>query len=102
MPNSPEATLAAIQQKIRQLADSRDDEHRRRIALQNEVDALKAELNDCRSRLDLAMKDVEYLSLSHRLADNPQALAEARHTIGSLIRKVDAAIRLVKNDPADS
>lgn len=99
MPNSPEATLAEIQQKIRYLAESRDNEYRLRLEAQKEADDLRADLVECRKQLDLARRDAQYLALSHHLADNPDAVAKARHIIGNLISKVDSAIRLVKNDP---
>lgn len=101
MPDNPSATLAAVMQKIEQLADSRDDALKRCDALEKEIAALRLDLQNCRKDLHQARLDAQFLSLSHKLADSPQALAEARHIIGGLIRKVDAAIALVKNDPAD-
>lgn len=101
MPNDPAASLAAVQQKIERLADSRDKALSRCDNLEKEIVALKADLKSCREELQQARLDAQYLALSHKLADSPQALADARHIIGSLIRKVDAAIALIKNDPSD-
>lgn len=101
MPNDRVASLAAIQQKIQQLVDSRDNALSRCNDLEKEIAALKKDLQSCRDELKQAQLDAQYLSLSHKLADSPQALADARHIIGGLIRKVDAAIALIKNDPAD-
>lgn len=101
MPNNPAEILSAVQQKIELLADSRNAALERCKNLEIEIANLTAELKSCKDELQKARLDAEYLSLSHKLADSPQALADARHIIGGMIRKVDAAIALIKNDPAD-
>ena len=45
-----------------------------------------------------ANKEIEFLKLSHRLAQSPEALVEARQKIASLIRNIDICIRLIADD----
>ncbi len=102
MANSPAANMAEIFQKINRLATQRDDAIARCARLEDKIADLQAELKDTGKRLEKALLDVEFLTVSHRLADTPEALADTRKLIEGLIRKVDSAIRLVKNDPADA
>lgn len=101
MPDSPSVVLADIQKKIAALAESRDRAEEQCRRLRTDIDGLKAELSDRDARLQKAMLEIEFLTLSHKLADSPDALAEARRKIAGLIRKVDAAISLVKSDLAN-
>lgn len=100
MPNSIANNLTAIQQKIELLANSRDDALRQCALLQEENFALKRDLQSCREELHKTRLDAKYLEVSHKLADSPDALVRARHILGTLIKKVDSAINLIKNDPA--
>ncbi|MDE6271890.1 MAG: hypothetical protein K2M31_02655 [Muribaculaceae bacterium] len=101
MPDSPSALIAGIQQKIARLAEKRDEAQAKCYALEARIEALEADLAERDSQLQQANLEIEFLTLSHRLADSPQALANARKTISRIIRKVDAAIALIKSDPAD-
>ena len=94
MPTPTVAILAEIHSRICGIAAKRD-------AAEARIRSLETELADTKAELHKARLDAEYLTLSHRLADSPEALLTARHLLASLIRKVDSAINLVKNDPAD-
>lgn len=48
--------------------------------------------------IDKLNKEIEFLSLSHRLANTPEALVSARAKISALIRTIDSCIRLIKED----
>lgn len=68
---------------------------------------LKAQLSDTLSLLDetrterdRALLDVEFLTVSHRLADSPEAIRSARIRISRMIRTLDKCITLLKDDPA--
>ncbi len=68
---------------------------------------LKAQLSDTLSLLDetrterdRALLDVEFLTVSHRLADSPEAIRSARTRISRMIRTLDKCITLLKDDPA--
>lgn len=101
MPDSPMAVMAGIQQKIALLAQQRDNAFAKCRILADRIEALESALAERDRQLRQANLEIEFLTLSHRLADTPQALADARKEISKLIRKVDAAIALVKTDPAD-
>lgn len=45
---------------------------------------------------DKALLDVEYLSVSHKLADNPDTLADTRRIIAGLIKNIDRCIAMLK------
>ncbi len=102
MPTHPQTYLTEIREKIERLAAERDEARARTAQLEERVSDLETELEETRARLHKASLDVEFLTVSHRLADNPDALVTARRTIASLIRKVDSAINLLKNDPAEA
>lgn len=94
--------LAEIRQKIETLAADRDAALQRISTLEDQISDLQAELETTRNDLHRARLDVEFLTVSHRLADTPEAVVTARKIISGLIRKVDSAINLVKNDPAET
>ena len=94
------AMLAGIDDRISRITARRDAAAARIAALEKRIADLQADLDNTRKELHQAHLDVEFLTLSHRLADSPDALAAARKTIASLIRKVDVAISMLKNDPA--
>ncbi|MCH5227412.1 MAG: hypothetical protein J1F16_06325 [Muribaculaceae bacterium] len=74
----------SLMQRIKELEDSN-----RLLSIQH--------LNDVKE-LEKAQKEIEFLSLSHRLAASPEALVEARNKVSSLIRTIDSCIRLIKED----
>ena len=98
MDSSVAKELQALTHKVEALAAQRD----------NALDRLKEaneEIADLRHQLDKALQDlhrkdldVEFLTLSHKLADTPQALADARATVKGMIARVDKAIALLKED----
>lgn len=101
MSDSPSALIAGIQQKIARLAEKRDKAEIKCHDLEARIEALEADLAERDRQLRKANLEIEFLTLSHRLAASPQALADARKTVARIIRKVDAAIALIKSDPAD-
>lgn len=101
MPESPSALIAGIQQKIALLAAKRDEAESKCRELMRRIEGLESDIAEKEQALRQAHQEIEFLTLSHRLADSPAALAEARKTLARLIRKVDAAIALIKSDPAD-
>ncbi|MBD5370716.1 MAG: hypothetical protein HDR80_06160 [Bacteroides sp.] len=101
MQNSTADISASVLEKVRELARQRDRALTEADELRRDNDNLRRDIEELRKELHAARLDVEFLTVSHRLADNPQALADARRLMASLIRKVDAAISLVRTDPAD-
>lgn len=101
MQESDVETISQIRQKIEQLAAQRDAYRKDNEQLMTEITTLRADLEKCQEELKHSRIEAEYLSLSHKLADSPEALANARKIISGLIRRVDAAISLIKKDPAE-
>lgn len=90
--------LQQISRQIETLAAQRDEARKAlKMALERAAD-LEAELELSREELHKQELDVEFLSLSHKLADTPQKLAEARATVRRMIAGVDRAIALLKDD----
>lgn len=63
-----------------------------------ELERLKTELEDCKHQLDLAKMEVDFLTVSHRLADDPNHLISARRRLQRLIAKIDRCVSLLKDD----
>ena len=55
---------------------------------------LQYQLRQTQSELEQSRRDAEFLTLSHRLAESPAALVQAR----KMIRRVDKAISLAGDD----
>lgn len=60
-----------------------ENEELRRAAQQADADRQRAEL------------DVEFLRVSHRLADNPDSIIETRRHIAKLIRNIDRCLEML-------
>lgn len=101
MSDSPTIMLSEIQQKIARLAASRDEAIERSRMMSVEMEQLRTDLAEREKELQNARLEIEFLTISHKLADNPQAVADARRRISTMIRRLDAAIALIKSDPAD-
>ena len=98
MESSVANELAALRRMLEELAAQRDEARRSLKVSQEEVADLKRELERVRGELHSSKLDIEYLTLSHKLADSPQALAEARTTVKKLLAGVNKAIALLKAD----
>lgn len=90
--------MATLIPKIQTLASQRDDAVSLLKESMKETDRLRLELEAARRELQQSRIEAEYLSLSHKLAADPQALADARATVRKMIAKVDKAIRLLEED----
>lgn len=63
-------------------------------------EALELELQRSRQEADRLRRERDFLTVSRRLADNPDALIAARRHISRLIRRLDASITRLEEDPA--
>lgn len=66
--------------------------------LENENENLRSELEDTRKELAKSMTDVEFLTMSHRLADSPDSIIATRRHIARLIRTIDNCISMLKEE----
>ena len=62
------------------------------------MDDLKGQLEECREQLREARMEVDFLTVSHRLADSPANLISARRRLQRLIAKIDRCVSLLKDD----
>lgn len=92
------SSIHALSKKIDGLLDAQKKLQERVFDLEKINKELKEQHEEDSKIIDKAKKDIEFLVLSHRLADSPETLVEARNTISKLIRTVDSCIRLINED----
>lgn len=68
------------------------------VRLEKENEDLRTQLSETRAELDNTRKDVEFLTMSHRLADSPDSVISARRRIARLIRTIDNCISMLKEE----
>lgn len=98
MESSLTAELREMSRKIETLAAQRDEAAAALERAKSETDDLRRELAEMRQQLHARDLDIEYLTLSRRLAETPAALADARETVRHLLARVENAISLLKDD----
>ena len=91
-------SLQVLSGRIDKLLDKQNE-------LQEVIDKLEAVNKELKKQheadllsLENAKKEIEFLSLSHRLASTPEALISARNNISRLIRTIDNCIRMINED----
>ncbi len=87
-----------LRQKALALAAERDNASAEMERLTRENEALKEQLAECRHDLQTAKMEVDFLTISHRLADSPENLISARRRLQRLIAKIDRCVSLLKED----
>ena len=92
------SSLNVLSKRIDSLVQTQRKLQDRIIQLENSNLELMKQHESDQLALKAAQKDIEYLSLSHRLADSPEALVKARAEIARLIRTIDSCIRLIIED----
>ena len=91
-------TLSRLSKKIDSLLEENKSLHEKVKTLEkNNKELISSHLNDT-LLLNKARKEIEFLSLSHRLAASPEALVEARNKISNLLRTIDTCIRMINED----
>lgn len=68
----------------------------RNSALEEENANLRRRTDEAEAARHRAELDVEYLRVSHRLAENPDSLVETRRHIAKLIRNIDRCLEMLK------
>ena len=98
MARSLHRVLTELRAKVEQLARQRDTAQAARDALVQEADDLKRQLEECRQELREARMEIDFLTVSHRLADSPSNIISARRRLQRLIAKIDRCVSLLKED----
>ena len=91
-------SLNALSRRINKLLQQNMNLQKQLMELENSNKELRKMHEEDMALLENAQKQIEFLSLSHRLANSPEALVEARNKISQLIRTIDSCIRLLKQD----
>lgn len=93
----------SLLQILQQLKEKQLDLQAEMEALRNRNQELEEEnrnvMRDAQEALKLrddAMLEVEYLKVSHRLAENPDSIVETRRLIAGLIKDIDRCIAMLK------
>lgn len=100
MPASLQNILDDILRKINSLEEDRKNLRQRCESLEQRNSELQRQISSLEKECDHARNDARFLTMSHRLADSPDSIVEARRFISSLIRRVDRAIALATDDPS--
>lgn len=98
MESSISIELQEISRRIEVLTAQRDEARASLEQAQDEIMGLKSLVSELQTELKKKELDVEFLTVSHKLADTPQSLADARSTLKKLIARVDRAIGMLRED----
>ncbi|MEZ3551056.1 MAG: hypothetical protein K1W02_10075 [Muribaculaceae bacterium] len=90
--------LDIVGQKVERLQTIHQGLHTRIAALEEENNNLRAELEETKKQLCNTRRDVEFLTMSYRLADSPDTIVSARRRIARLIRTIDSCISMLKEE----
>lgn len=98
MPRTLTGIIRELREKVSELAEERDSAVAESERLAEEVVRLRQQLADSSRDLDLARQEVDFLTVSHRLADSPENLVSARRRLQRLIAKIDRCVALLRED----
>lgn len=90
--------LVLLKSKIELLASQRDEALRRLADSEEGKKLLESEIKALKEKLHKSELDREFLQVSHKIADTPQALADARALVKGMIKRVDNAISFLMED----
>lgn len=90
------SVLNSLQERLDGLVATHNELLNKIRELEEENLQLKAEIKEKDLALGKAETDIEYLTMSHRLAENPDTIIAARRKIAGLIRTIDNCISMLK------
>ncbi|WP_304959254.1 hypothetical protein [uncultured Muribaculum sp.] len=90
--------LKSVDSKVTELMAIQRRQREQIVRLEKENEDLRTQLSETRAELDNTRKDVEFLTMSHRLADSPDSVISARRRIARLIRTIDNCISMLKEE----
>ena len=91
-------SITSLLKKIDILIEQQKKLQQRVIELENKNKELSRQHEEDVLRLERIQKDIEFLSVSYKLAESPEALVSARKKISRLIRTIDNCIRMIEED----
>jgi len=96
MAQSLLSILESLEAREEELRAEMESLRQRNRELEEENAGLRSKEAEALKLRDKALLDVEYLSVSHRLAESPDTLADTRRIIAGLIRNIDRCIAMLK------
>lgn len=96
MASSLHSVLESLLGKIDTLTENVETLRQQNRMLLEENEVLRRTIEDTSRERDKAMLETEFLAVSHRLAEDPDTLIDARRLIGRLIRNIDRCIEMLK------
>lgn len=90
--------LADLRERMKELASQRDMAMHEAARLKILTDSLEDQLSETRRELDAARLEIDFLTVSHRLAEDSAHLVAARRRVQRLIAKIDRCVGLLKED----
>lgn len=91
-------TIALLSRKIDTLLKQLEGLKARISELEITNSDLQKRHQEDQKLLQQAKKNIEFLSLSHRLAATPEALLSARKNIADMIKTIDSCLSLINED----
>lgn len=85
-----------LKRKTERLASRYAEAVDENAALRAQNEALQADIADLRKELDQARLDLQFLTVSYKLAQSPESLADSRKVVAALIRDIDKCIAQLK------
>lgn len=96
MAQSLLSVMQSMRDKIAVLAAGVDQLRQTNRLLEEEIQELRRMVSNLEKERDEARLESEYLTVSHRLASDPDSLIDTRRLIASWIRNIDRCIEMLK------
>ena len=90
--------LKSVDEKITERSTIQKQLYARIEELEEENAGLRQELQDNKALLAKATTDIEFLTMSYRLAESPDSIISTRRRIARLIRTIDSCISMLKEE----
>lgn len=90
------SNLENLEAKIGKLAAKVKELETRNAYLENQNKELVRKADEAEKSRAKAEQEAEFMAVSHRLADNPDTLADTRRHIAGLIRNIDRCLEMLK------
>lgn len=88
--------LQKLQGEIRRLQSEISELTEQADRLEADNNLLRHKAEETEKKLARAELDIEYLRISHRLAEDPDSIIETRRHIAGLIRNIDRCLEMLR------
>lgn len=92
--------LTEVLEKIRRADERRRELEEELLQARKEAEQLQSELRQTREEATRLRSERDFLEISRRLADTPEALIKSRRHIATLIRRIESSIKRLEEDAA--